>query len=61
MGRVTAGLVDTIALNGQVVGPDGKPIADAQVYVTSPFDREGVHRGTTGADGSYVITLVPGE
>lgn len=52
---VLAGQVNASEIKGKVTGPDGKPLAGAQVVI------EDLQRGNvTGADGSFRIESVPG-
>jgi hypothetical protein len=47
--------VDGFKITGVVVGPDGTPIANAEVHAFA-FDREGASSTTTGADGRFELS-----
>ncbi|WP_205327170.1 S8 family serine peptidase [Glycomyces sp. YM15] len=44
---------DSGSITGTVTGPDGSPLADAELVFDGAFDR----RATTGADGRYAVTF----
>jgi RNA polymerase sigma factor (sigma-70 family) len=53
---------DTLAYSGRVLGPDGKPVAGAKLYLTHPggYDRKASptpESATTGADGRFEFTV----
>ena len=63
----TSGKSEPVPVAGQVLDPDGRPVAGAKLYVTQPFDyfrrpppRAAV-RATTGSDGRFAFQAVRDE
>ncbi len=54
---------EPLELNGRVLGPDGKPVAGAKLFVvTRETKRENLAvRATTGADGRFHVLVAPAD
>jgi RNA polymerase sigma factor (sigma-70 family) len=53
----------TVSVRGRVLGPDGKPVAGAKLYLgyTGPKDMKYPVRATTGDDGRFKFTVEKSE
>ncbi len=47
----------TVALHGKVLGPEGRPVAGARLYLVADAWADAVERGASGADGSYRLAV----
>jgi beta-lactamase regulating signal transducer with metallopeptidase domain/protocatechuate 3,4-dioxygenase beta subunit len=56
---------DHVTLQGRVVGPDGEPLAGANIYVRTSYDsnirRDSPTRATTGKDGTFRFSMTRSE
>jgi protocatechuate 3,4-dioxygenase beta subunit len=55
---------DSIVYRGRVLGPDGRPVAGAKLYLWTNTSRENPDRtvrATTGEDGRFRLTMAPAD